>query len=107
LAKPDILEKKDVYAYIPQDFNLDIETTGHINGICPGDTKLIALEINLKSMFESIMCRKARADICTLNAENGAVSFSSSLESQRLDVVAGELGFTVGKRLGVGEYAKI
>lgn len=58
-------------------------------------------------MFESIVCRKARADICTLNAENGAVSFSSSLESQRLDVVAGELGFTVGKRLGVGEYAKI
>ena len=75
------MTQRSVCGYIPQDFNLDIETTGKITGINPGHTKLVSLEINLLSKFNSIMCRKARGDNITLTAENGAVNYTSSLES--------------------------
>lgn len=57
-----------MYSYIPQDFNLDVETQGKIVGFCPGDSKLIALDLSMKSHSDTIMIKKARTEKCVLEA---------------------------------------
>jgi hypothetical protein len=37
----DINENLEFYGRIPQDFNIDIEVSGEINGINPGDSKFL------------------------------------------------------------------
>ncbi len=43
------LESGTFNALIPEDFNLDIETTGDIIGVNHGDSKLVAMIALLKS----------------------------------------------------------
>lgn len=36
-------------AHIPEDFNLDIETQGNITGFNPNDSKLVSVEVILRT----------------------------------------------------------
>lgn len=84
---------------------MDIETSGNIVGINHGDSKLQSIEASLYSREGSITCRRLRAQRCTLKARG--IQVSSNLESIELLVDAGELGFQVGKRIGLDKKAKI
>jgi hypothetical protein len=66
-------------ALIPEDFNLDVETTGDIFGVNHGDSKLVAMTAILKTMFGSIQVRRLRADTCLLQGQG--VQVVSSLEA--------------------------
>lgn len=92
-------------ALIPQDFNLDIHTSGNITGINHGDSKLLSLEASLHSTDGTVTCRRLRAEKCFLKGEQ--VQALSNLESLNLEVHAGEKGFMVGKRLGLDANAVI
>ena len=56
------------YAHIPQDFNVDIETTGNIVGMNPGDSKLLALTARMTSLNGSVTARRVKADDCVLQS---------------------------------------
>lgn len=53
-------------AHIPQDFNVDIRTTGHISGINPGESKLLSLTTYMESLRGGITARRLKADKCSL-----------------------------------------
>lgn len=93
------------YAFIPQDFNLDIETTGNIFGTNTGDSKLVATIVRLVSTSGTVTARRIKADDCFIQSQG--IEILSSLESANLDCKAGELGFLVKKRLGVGNFGTI
>lgn len=90
---------------VPEDFNLDVETTGNIKGVNPGDTKLVAMRVHLASSSGTVTARRIKADHCSL-AGTG-VEILSSLEVANLQLQAGELGVLVKKRIGVNESASI
>ena len=72
-------------AQIPQDFNLDVHTTGSITGVNRGDSKLLALKVALQSERGAVTARRLRGDEILLRGGTG-VQVSSSLEAQELDV---------------------
>ena len=51
-----------MYAHIPQDFDMDIETNGDINGVNPGDSKLLSLNLRLVSTDGVVQARRVKAD---------------------------------------------
>jgi len=55
-------------ALIPEDFNVDVETTGYIFGINHGDSKLVAMVAKLVSHNGLIQLRRLRAEECVLKA---------------------------------------
>jgi len=67
---------------------LDVETTGKIVGISLGESKLIALDLRMKSYSDAIMLRKARTETCELAADK--IHVTSSLEAASLKVHAGK-----------------
>lgn len=87
-------------AHIPQDFNLNINTNGDISGVNPGDSKLLTLESTLKTVDGDITLRRMKTNDCLLRGNK--VHVTSSLEAARLKCEAGQHGFSVGKRLGIG-----
>ena len=56
----------DVYAHIPQDFNLDVHTTGSISGFNQGDSKFLGMQARLvtSGASETISARRLRCDDC-------------------------------------------
>lgn len=91
-------------ALIPEDFNIDIQTTGDITGLNHGDSKLVAMQVVMHSQ-QHVVFRRLRAETCSL--QGAYINASSSLEVQKLRVHAGKGGFTVGKRLGLDSDAII
>jgi len=79
---------------------MDVETNGDIFGLSPGDSKLVGLDITLRSVLGKIQVRKIRAETCALSAIKG-ISVASALEAAVLSVNS-HGGFEVRKRMGVG-----
>jgi len=97
-----------VYAHIPQDFNLDIETNGNIKGLNLGDSKFMGSEARLVTTGEdtSISARRFRAEDAHIKSINGLIEFGSYLEAQDMQMeTAGNIH--IGKRLGVSRKAEI
>lgn len=82
----------DFFAHIPQDFNLDIHTSGNILGVNPGDSKLLAMECDLRALRGSINVRRIKAENCNLEASQ-KIKVGSSLETHTLQAKAGPEGF--------------
>ncbi len=99
------LEAGTFSALIPQEFNLEIETSGDIVGVNHGDSKLVAMVAVLVSKNGLVQIRRLRADTCRLEGEG--VQALSSLEARSLYIKAGIKGFSVGKRLGLDADAVI
>ena len=93
-------------AHIPQDFNIDVQTSGEIIGVCPGDSKLLSLTVRLESELGGVTARKMRCDECDIKAHN-QVQIISSLEAGQLTCSAGQGGFSVGKRFGIGKKGRV
>ena len=55
-------------AHIPQDFSIDISTTGSIQGVNPGDSKLLAEKLSLvsKNGEGDVTARRIRANQASL-----------------------------------------
>lgn len=96
----------DFFAHIPQDFNLDIHTSGNILGVNPGDSKLLAMECDLRALRGSINVKRVKAENCHLEAHQ-QIKIGSSLESHNLSAKAGKEGFFCAKRLGIGQRGSI
>ena len=97
-----------VYAHIPQDFNLDIETNGNIKGLNLGDSKFMGSEARLVTTGDdtSISARRFRAEDCHIKSVNGLIEFGSYLEAQDMKMeTAGNI--LIGKRLGISRKAEI
>ena len=62
-------ESGTLNALIPEDFNIDVITTGDIYGVNHGDSKLVAMVAKLVSHQGSIQVRRLRAEECKLQAE--------------------------------------
>jgi hypothetical protein len=58
----------NLYAHIPQDYNLDIEVTGNIKGLNPGESKFHGSEARLVTTGResTIEARRLRTDDCFL-----------------------------------------
>jgi len=106
--KFNCMSKEDghFYAHIPQDFNIDINTTGHINGLSPGDSKLLAMAAHMTSKRGGVNIRRLKADLCNLVGATH-VQVTSSLEAGSFSCQAGAGGFSVGRRLGIGKQGRI
>lgn len=71
------------YAFIPQDFNIDVQTTGNIFGTNAGDSKLVAMIVRLVSTSGTITARRIKADDCFIQSKG--IEMLSSLESANLE----------------------
>ena len=94
------------FAHIPQDFNVDVRTTGHIFGINQGDSKLLSLTAHLESIRGGVTARRLKADKCSLIG-GLHVQVTSSLEAGEFFCQAGEGGFSVGRKLGIQQQGLI
>ena len=109
LLTEDISQRSlDVYAHIPEDFNLDIETTGDITGMSLNYTKFLGDLARLVStgQHSSIRASKIRTDVCEISNNEGDVDIKSYVEAFDLRITThGSL--TVGKKLGTNDKASI
>jgi hypothetical protein len=81
LTSPNISGKLSVQAWVPEDFNLDVQTRGNITGVNMKDTKLISKGLELISEEGGVRLRRARNDRCLLVAERGSIDVWSYVES--------------------------
>ena len=82
-----------------------MKTTGSIQGVNPGDSKLLAYTVNLASDFGTITARRIKANDASLVGTG--IQATSSLEAAHLYCHAGDNGLTVNKRLGISKYGHI
>ena len=82
-----------------------MRTTGNITGVNTGDSKLLALKINLQSDRGSVTARRMRSD--DIHLKGSRVQITSSIEASKLSCEAGPGGFIVNKRVGIGKTGKI
>ena len=58
----------DVWAWVPEDFNLHVQVNGNITGINMKDTKLISKNVTLiaDGQHSSVSARRLRNDKCCI-----------------------------------------
>ena len=80
--------ESDVYAWIPEDFNLEVTVEGSITGLSMKDTKLISKQCELitHGVDSPIMLRKLRNDTCVIKALDGPVHVGSYIETGMLQL---------------------
>jgi hypothetical protein len=79
---------QDVWAWVPEDFNLDVHIEGNINGVNMKDTKLISKNVSFitEGRDSSVSARRLRNDMCTIKTNHGSVSIGSYIETGELDL---------------------
>ena len=96
-------------AWVPEDFNLEVEVNGDIAGVNMKDTKLISKKVTLKTRGEdsTITTRRLRNDECTMVTKKGDIKIGSYIETGVLDMRTEGGNVTVSKRLGIGKRGLI
>ena len=84
---------------------MDIETDGQVRGVNPGDSKLLGLKVRLVSHGDLVSARRVKADEADFSGRG--VQITSSMEAAHLNCQAGEDGFLVQKRLGLGRKGRV
>lgn len=84
----DSVSRKEIYAHIPQHFNLKVRVNGNIKGVNPKDTKLISTECTLQTFGDdaTLTARRLRNDICNLETIDGDINIGSYVESGKLRI---------------------
>ena len=97
------------YAHIPEDFNLDLETTGNIIGACPGPTKYVGSIARFigNGPQSTIDVRKVRSDTLEMKTIEGSISVGSYIETQYLDMESQGGAISITKRLGLNKKGTI
>ena len=99
----------EVYAQVPQDFNVDVKVNGNIQGSNPKDTKLIGKICHLETtgQLSSIKTRRLRNDECTIKTVDGEVRIGSYIETGVLELETQDGNIIVGKKLGIVKKGKV
>ena len=99
----------ELYAHIPQDFNLSVRVTGNIEGTNMKDTKLISKKVYLHTTGDHahISARRLRNDECKIKTKDGDIRIGSYIETGvlHLDTQCGNI--QIGKKLGINKYGSL
>ncbi|CDW72428.1 UNKNOWN [Stylonychia lemnae] len=95
----------DLYAHIPQDFNLDVHVNGDITGVNMKDTKLIAKKVHLETTGSNtqIQTRRLRNDECKLKTNDGNILVGSYIETGVLNLETNSGNVLINKKLGINQ----
>lgn len=94
-------EGHEVQAWVPEDFNLDVEIErGEIRGVNMKDTKLISKKVRLVTGKGGFVARRLRNDECTIRADR--VEIGSYIETGNLDLNCKDGEVIIKKKLGIG-----
>mmetsp|Transcript_11449 Transcript_11449/g.19363 ORF Transcript_11449/g.19363 Transcript_11449/m.19363 type:complete len:259 (-) Transcript_11449:445-1221(-) len=102
--------RREMFAHVPQDFNLDIEVNGSIRGVNLGDSKFLGSQAKLITRGEdsTIKARRVRTDVCEIEVGRGGLEIGSYLESQDMKVTVRNAGnVSIGKKIGVANFGEI
>ena len=93
----------NMFAHIPQDFNLDLEVNGHIQGVNLGDSKFLGTKARFVTSGEDgqVRARRVRADDCEISTVKGQISIGSYIDAYKLNINTQGGNVNITKRLGI------